>query len=153
MKSWSSSQASVATTSGEFDFNAHVRGAAEAFGLKSVLDKPRWEMPIDIMIDSAAKKSVGCGLGLGERRYMEVKLLWVQEAVRRRRFRIIKILGTTNLTDVVTEPKSIDDIRPRLAGVGFSILGEVTRRKICPERLCAHVPGGPTSGSGRRRER
>ena len=42
------------------------------------------------MIDSEA--------ALGKKRHIEVMLLWMQEAVGRRRFRIIKIRGTTNPT-------------------------------------------------------
>ena len=37
--SWTSNQATVATSSGEAEHNALVRGAAEALGLKAVLDK------------------------------------------------------------------------------------------------------------------
>ena len=48
-------------------------------------------MPIDVMIDSTTAKSMGA-LGLGKLPHIEVKLLWVQEAVRRRWLRIIKIL-------------------------------------------------------------
>ena len=58
MKSWSLTQATVATSSGEAEFNALVRGAAEALGVKAGLDELGWEMPIDIMTDSAAAKSM-----------------------------------------------------------------------------------------------
>ena len=82
----------------------------------------RWAswIPIDIMIDS-----MGVLARTGKERDIEVKLLWVQEAVRRKRLRIIKILGTTNPADILTKPKSMDDIRARLAGIGVSIDWEV----------------------------
>ena len=133
VKSWSSTQAT------EVEQKALVRGAAEALGLKAVLDELGWEMPIDIMIDSAAAKSMGCPLGLGKQR-----LLWVQEAVRRHRFSIIKILGTT-------KPRGYSDKAEANRHSGsagwcrrLDRLAEVTGRKFCPEQLCAHVPGGPT---------
>ena len=44
--------------------------------------------------------------GLGKRLHIEVKLLWVQESVRRMRFLIIKILGTTTPADILTSSKS-----------------------------------------------
>ena len=59
VKSWSSTQATVAASSGDAKFHALVRGATEALGLKAVLDK------LDNKIDSAAAKSMGCWLGLG----------------------------------------------------------------------------------------
>ena len=78
-------------------------------------------LPIDIKIDSAASKLMGCWLGLGKQRYIEVMLLWVLESVRRTRLRIIKIPGTTNLADILTKPKSMDNIRARLVRVCVSI--------------------------------
>ena len=56
----------MSTSSGENECNALVRGAAEALGLKAVLDELGWEMPIDIKIDSVAVISMGCPLGLGK---------------------------------------------------------------------------------------
>ena len=72
VKSWSSTQATVATSSGEAEHDALVRGAAEALGSKAMLDELGWVMPIDIMIDSAAAKSMLCHLGLGKQRHIEV---------------------------------------------------------------------------------
>ena len=66
MKSWSSTQAIVATWSGEVEHKALAWRAAEALGLKAVLDELGWEMPIEIMIDSAAAQSMGCPVGLGK---------------------------------------------------------------------------------------
>ena len=54
VKSWSSSQAIVATSSGDAEYIALVRGAAEPSGLKAVLDELGWDTPIHIMIDLAA---------------------------------------------------------------------------------------------------
>ena len=51
---------------------------------------------------------MGCWQELEKQRHLEVKRLWVQEAVRRRWFRIVKILGTTNPADNLTKPNSID---------------------------------------------
>ena len=63
--------------------------------------------------------------------------------MRRRRFRIMNILGTRNPVDILTKPMSIDDVRARLAGVGVSIDWEMS-----PEQLRAHVPARPmTVGS------
>ena len=81
----SSTQHAVATLSSETEYNA--RGAADALGLEAVLGELGWE---------PAAKLMGCRRELGRQRHIEVKLLWVQEAVRRRRFRIIKIPGTTS---------------------------------------------------------
>ena len=66
VKSWSSTQATVGTSKGEAEYNALVRGAAEALGLKAVLDELCRRMPIDIMIESAAAKSILLPAGTGK---------------------------------------------------------------------------------------
>ena len=61
MKSLSSTHAIVATSSGEAEYNALVRGAAEALGLKA------GRCPtIDIISDLAAATSTGVEAGTGE---------------------------------------------------------------------------------------
>ena len=99
-KSWSSTQATVATSSGEAVQCTRTR-SCRGIGFTGCVGRARlgWEKPIEAMIDSAAALSLGCWRGLGMQRHIQVKLLWVKEAVRHRQFRIIKILGTTNLAD------------------------------------------------------
>ena len=130
MKSWSSTQSTVATSSGEADYNALVRRAAEAWGLKAVLDELGWEIP-DIMIDSAAAKSIVFRLGLGKQRHIEVKLLWAQET-----------LGTTTPPDIQAEV-----IRRHSGSAGWCRRlesGRSDQTPVLPEQLRAHVPGDPT---------
>ena len=113
-------------------YNAFERGAAEALGLKAVLEeRPEGAHRRHDRVDDS--EISWCWLGLGEHRHIEVNLLWVQESVRRWRFRIIKILGTTNLVNILTMPKSIDDIRARLAGVGVSI--DLEKMKVLPRTV------------------
>ena len=113
MMSWSSTEAAVATLSGEAECKALVRGAAEALCLKAVVDELGWEMPIDIMIDSEAATSVGCWLGLGKQRHTRGEaVVWVQDSAKavphHQNSWHRKPRGDL-------EPKSIDDIRARLA--------------------------------------
>ena len=42
---------------------------------------------------------------------MEVKFLWAQEAVRLKRFRVEKVRGASNPADLLTKPKSIEDMK------------------------------------------
>ena len=59
--------------------------------------------------------------------------MWVQGAVRSRRFRI-KILGTTNRPNILTKPKTIDNIRARMPGVGVPV-----NRENFAQNSCAHT--------------
>ena len=72
-----------------------------------------------------------------------MKPFCVQEAVRRRRVRIIKIRGTANPTDIQTKPKSIDDTWDRLPGVGVPIDYEKWLDASIAPNSCAQLPGQP----------
>ena len=119
------------------DFERCVRGGAEALGLKAV-DQLGWEMPIDIMIDSAVVKSMERRLGLGKHRHIEVKLLWVQAVVHHQDSWHHKPCGHRDQAEVNRRHWSSAGWCRRLHR-----LGEVSRRKFCPEQLCAHVQWGP----------
>lgn len=84
VKSWSSTQGSIATSSGESEFYALVRGAAEALGLQAALADLGWAMRPKVFVDSSAAKAVSGRVGLGKTRHIEVRYLWVQQTVRRK---------------------------------------------------------------------
>ena len=56
-----------------------------------------------VCTDSAAAKSFVSTRGLGRMRHIEVKLLWMQEAVRRGRLQICKVKGAANVADGLTK--------------------------------------------------
>lgn len=76
---------------------------------------------------SAAKTVPGrVGLGLGKTRYIEVRYLSVQQAVRRRRIEIKKVRDGRNPANFLTKPRSLPDVRELLRPVKV-ILGETLR--------------------------
>ncbi len=82
VRSWSTTQATIATSSGEAEYYALVRGSAESLGLQSTLRDIGYEMKVEVRVDSSAAKAIASRLGLGRTRHLEVRFLWVQEAVR-----------------------------------------------------------------------
>ena len=96
VKSWSSTQATTAQSSGEAEFYAVVRAAAEGLGIKAIMEDMGYEVEVRVHVDSSSAKSMASRTGLGKVRHMEVKFLWVQEAVRTRRVQLKKILGNRN---------------------------------------------------------
>ena len=52
-------------------------------------------------------------------RHLEIKFLWLQEAVRRKKVVLSKVRGDVNPADVLTKPKSLDDMKQLL---GFSCI-------------------------------
>ncbi len=121
VKSWSTTQSTVATSSGEAEYYAMVRGAAEGLGLAAVMSELGWKMPVEIRVDSSAAKAVASRAGLGRTRHIEVRFLWVQEAVRRHRITIKKVSGKLNPADVMTKARGMSEIRGVLESVNVKV--------------------------------
>ena len=121
IKSWSSTQATVATSSGEAEYYALTRAAAEGLGVQALMLDMGWSVGLRVWVDSTAAKAIGSRVGLGKVRHMEVKYFWVQESLRGRRFGLYKVEGTKNPGDVATKPRSIDDIRAMMEKMGLMV--------------------------------
>ena len=109
VKTWSSTQTTIAQSSGEAEYYALVRAAAEGLGMQSVMQDLGWKMRVRLHVDSSAAKSIASRVGLGRVRHLEVKFLWLQAVVRDRRLEVRKVQGTENPADVLTKPKSAEE--------------------------------------------
>ena len=77
-ESWSSTQPSIALSSGEAEYNALVKAAAEGIGLQSILRDLGFETSVEVYTDSSATKSIASRIGVGKVRHIHTKLLWIQ---------------------------------------------------------------------------
>ena len=109
VKTWSSMQTTIAQSSGEAEYYALVRAAAEGLGMQSVMQDLGWKMRVRLWADSSAAKSIASRFGLGRVRHLEVQFLWLQAVVRDRRLEIRKVHGTENPADVLMKPKSAEE--------------------------------------------
>ena len=103
LKSWSTTQATVAMSSAEAEFHAMVEGATRSLGFRSMVMELGVNMDIVIWTDSSAAKSFASQRGLKRMRHLEVTELWLQEEVCRGRLQIGKIAGTENPADILTK--------------------------------------------------
>ena len=146
VKTWSTMQATVAQSSGEAEYYAMVRAAAEALGVQSVMRDMGWEIAIRLWVDSSAAKSMASRIGLGRVRHMEVKFLWLQEAVKERRVEVKKVPGTENPADVLTKPKSYGEMAGLLDRVGVHVRSrQPPRTRMGSVSMRCH--GHPLEGS------
>ena len=109
MKTWSSTQAHVAMSSAEAELYALVKTAAEALGVQAIMADMGWNLRVRVSLDSSAAKAIASRTGLGRVRHVEVKFLWIQEAVRVGRVVVTKIPGKENPADVLTKPVSVKE--------------------------------------------
>ena len=115
VKSWSSTQSTIALSSGEAEYYAAVKAAAEALAIQRVAAELGWQLGIRIWIDSSAAKSISSRIGIGKVRHLEVKYLWLQDALKAKRFEMRKIHGRANPSDIGTKPVNAAAIREALS--------------------------------------
>ena len=119
-------QSLVAMSSAEAQLYSLVKVASEAMGIQALMADMGWTVRVRVWLDSSAAKSIASRSGLGRVRHVEVKYLWIQEAVRAGRPVVEKIPGKENPPDMLTKPISSREVKERrlLASIG----GEVRRR-------------------------
>ncbi len=103
LKTWSSTQASIALSSGEAEFNGVIRAAGMGLGYQSLLADLDVHVPLRVCTDSSAAVGICSRQGLGKLRHLDTHMLWVQQAVRSRRIDLRKIAGEENPADLFTK--------------------------------------------------
>ena len=108
LRTWSSTQAVVATSSGEAELYAIAEGASRGLGVQSAvkemgIDNGSLEVRVIIAADSAAAIAFASTRGLGRMRHIEVKDLWIQSVVQSGRVNLVKVRGDKNPADVLTK--------------------------------------------------
>ena len=118
LKTWSSTQSTIALSSGEAEYYALVKAAAEALGVQSLANDLGWKFEVRIWIDSSAAKSMARRIGMGRVRHLEVRYLWAQQVLKRGRLVLKKIKGLLNPADVMTKPKTARDLIEQIGRLG-----------------------------------
>ena len=103
IKTWSSTQTSIALSSGEAEFNGVVRGSGVGLGYQSLLRDLGITIPLRVWTDSNAAIGICSRQGLGGVRHLDTHTLWIQQAVRSRRIDLRKIDGDVNPADIFTK--------------------------------------------------
>ena len=131
IKSWSSTQATIAISSGEAENYAAVKGASVGLGIQSMMREVGVEVDLELQSDSAAALGIARRSGLGKMRHVDVSLLWLQQHVDAGKLRLRKIGGEANEADMLTkavEVWRVESYVDRLGGRYFS-----GRSAIAPE--------------------
>ena len=103
MKHWSSTQASIALSSGEAEFAGVIRGAGQGLGYQALLNDIGVALPLRVWTDSSAAIGICSRQGLGKLRHLDTHTLWIQQAVRTRRLDLKKVPGEQNPADLLTK--------------------------------------------------
>ena len=117
VKTWSSTQKTIALSSGEAEFQAIVKGGSIGIGMRSMLGDlgvPISNSRVHINTDSSAAKGICNRMGLGKIRHLDVHDLWVQERVRLGDLIIKKVPGESNLSDGLTKHLPHNKMAPHM---------------------------------------
>ena len=118
VKHWSSTQKTIALSSGEAELAGIVKGASEGMGLRSLARDMGLEMHIDLRADSTAAIGVCRRQGIGKVRHLAVGQLWAQERLRSGDFDLYKHPGEYNPGDLLTKHMAQDGVSKRVKSMG-----------------------------------
>ncbi len=80
-----------------------ARGGAEGLGMQSILMDLHVECKLKLHEDSSAAKGIAGRSGLGKIRHIEVNQFSLQQNVRDKKIRLVKVDGKKNLADALTK--------------------------------------------------
>ena len=113
VKTWSTSQQTLAMSSGEAELYAVTKAAAQALGIMSMLGDFGINPEGEVKSDSTAAIGIVCREGLGRTRHIKVQYLWLQERVQEKDLKIVKVGTSLNIADLMTKHLKKED-RERL---------------------------------------
>ena len=110
IKTWSSTQATVALSSRESELYALTKGASQAIGLVALAADLGVHFDAKLHTDASATLGIVQRQGLGKLRHISVQYLWVQERVRRGALAVTKVAGADNPADLMTKHLAAQDV-------------------------------------------
>ena len=119
VKTWSSTQATRALSSGEAEFYAIIEGASRSLGVQALMEDMGFEYKIVMKSDSSAGRSISLRKGTGKVRHLQVKYLWIQDALFDKRLALEKVKGTDNPADIGTKYLMAHEVKAVSEKFGF----------------------------------
>ena len=123
MKTWSSTQATVALSSAEAELYALTKGASQGLGMMTLLSDFGLTVSVTVHTDASAAIGIVRRAGIGKLRHLNVRYLWVQDQVKSERLWLEKVAGADNPADIATKHLSADIMRKHLESLGVRVGG------------------------------
>ena len=115
LRHWSSTQTTIALSSGEAELGGLSKGISHGIGLRSIAADLGLETKLRLRTDATAAMGMARRLGVGKIRHLDTALLWVQGHVRSGEILLEKVAGPDNPGDALTKYLSGPDLRGHLA--------------------------------------
>jgi len=127
IKSWSTTQQTIAMSSGEAELYAMVKGAAQTKGLISMINDYGFRFDACVCSDASAAIGIVHRQGLGKTRHIQVQYLWMQAEVADGRMKVQKVRTDDNPADLMTKSLSNETMSRHLHDLSFCV--DTTRAK------------------------
>ena len=102
LKSYARTQSTIALSSGEAELYAMTMACSEALGLVAMARDFGEAMRPVVHVDASAAIGIAQRKGLGRVRHLDTQTLWIQEAIREKRVKVLKVDGEKNPADLMT---------------------------------------------------
>ena len=94
-------------SSGEAEFNGGVAACSEGIFMKEIFGFIGFPLKMEVYLDSSAARGVFQRQGVGRIRHLEVKSLWVQDALQRKMFSLHPVSSQENAADFGTKALAV----------------------------------------------
>ena len=131
IKSYSSTQATIALSSGEAEYYGLVKSASVPLGIQAMYSDFGESVKINLNTDASAAKAIASRRGLGKLRHLAVHLLWLQQRVASEDLSISKVKGEHNPADILTKYVNREMLLRHLDAMHVQF--EAGMAKECPE--------------------
>ena len=135
VRHWSSTQPTIALSSGEAELTGLAKGATHGIGLRSIGDDLGIPLTITVKSDATAALGIARRLGVGRVRHLDTSLLWIQSKIRAGDFAVAKIDGASNCADIMTKHVDRGLLTKHQHAMGLGV--ESGRAEIAPELVAA----------------
>ena len=115
-----STHAVHALSSGEAGYYAALKGACAALGFQSMLADLGLKATLTLFSYSSAARGIIHRAGLSKLRHLETGYLWLQAAVKNKRFQVRKVGVKENLADLFTKHLGVADMWKHLQALHMS---------------------------------
>ena len=106
-------------SSAESELYAATKTGMEALGHQNLLNDMGIEKGLNVHLDSSSALSLTNRKGLGKMKHIEMQHLWVQDAVRNKKFIMRKVHTSENPADLMTKALPADKINHFMKMMGF----------------------------------
>ena len=110
-------------SSGEAEFYALGSAITRGLGLKSLLADFGWSVNLTVRCDSTAAIGLAGRRGLGKAKHIATVYLWIQVGLKDGLFKLEKVDGEKNRSDLMTKYPARDRLSRLLDDMGFVKMG------------------------------